>query len=49
MVFPRDQALTPQTEEGIERIEWVDLDEAIKLVGFQNLEVVLQRFKAWLG
>lgn len=49
MVFPRAQVLTPQTEEGIERIEWVDLDEAIKLVGFQNLEVVLERFKAWLG
>lgn len=49
MVFPRAQALTPQTEEGIERIEWVGLDEAIKLVGFQNLEVVLERFKNWFG
>ncbi len=47
MVFPRAQELTPQTEEGIEQIEWVALDEAIKKVGFENLEEVLVRFKNW--
>ena len=45
MVFPRAQALKPQTEEGIEKIEWVPLSSAIELVEFENLKFILREFK----
>lgn len=35
---------SPQHEEDIEQVQWMDLDEAIKRVGFQNLKTVLNRF-----
>jgi hypothetical protein len=34
----------PQYEEDIELVQWMDLDEALKRVGFQNLKTVLSRF-----
>lgn len=47
MVFPREQDTYPQKEEGIERIEWVDLEVALKQVQFDNLRTVLKRFGEW--
>lgn len=40
-----DESTIPQAEEQIEKTEWVILNEAIKMVEFDNLEIVLQRFK----
>ncbi len=48
MIFPREQLLIPQAEEGIEKIKWVDLEDAIELVGFKNLKEVLLRFNNWI-
>lgn len=45
MIFPRIQKLIPQKSEGIERMDWVLLNEAEQMVGFDNLKVVLQRFR----
>lgn len=45
MVFPRIQNLKPQTEEGIEQVEWIPLRKAIDLAGFDNLKEVLRRFE----
>lgn len=45
MIYPRTQNLVPQKSEGIEKIEWYDLNEAQNLVGFENLRLVLKSFK----
>lgn len=42
-------AFTPQLDEGIEKVEWAELAEARAKVGFENLVVVLDRFKESLG
>lgn len=47
MVTQSDNA-TPQHEEQIEEVRWVALDEAIKIVGFENLQKVLDEFRFWL-
>lgn len=39
--------LKPEREEGIEKLEWVPLDEATKKVGYDNLRLVLQSFSNW--
>jgi 8-oxo-dGTP pyrophosphatase MutT (NUDIX family) len=44
MVFPRVQALHPQKSEGIERIEWIELQKALDMVSFDNLQEVLKAF-----
>ena len=44
MIFTKEESLVPQGEEGIEKIEWVELEEAIEKVGFDNLKEVLIRF-----
>jgi len=49
MIFTQDQELTPQIEEGIESINWIELDNAIHKVGFDNLKEVLVRFKNWMA
>src|SRR5699024_5084198 len=36
-------SFTPQLEEGITKVEWVDIQEAMKKVGYKNLEEVLQK------
>lgn len=41
MVFENVQQFAPQTSEGIEKVEWVELIEAKKRVGYENLEKVL--------
>ena len=45
MVLPQETELLPQSEEGIESIEWVELAEAIERVGYKNLVEVLSRFR----
>jgi 8-oxo-dGTP pyrophosphatase MutT (NUDIX family) len=36
---------TPQTEEGIEKVSWIALEKAKKLVGYENLSEVLGMFE----
>ena len=48
MSFENPQSFTPETSEGIELVEWVELDKAIGKVGFQNLVPVLEDFKVKL-
>jgi len=45
MNFENPQSFTPETSEGIELVEWVEIDKAIGKVGFQNLVPVLEDFK----
>jgi len=45
MNFENLQSFTPETSEGIELVEWVEIDKAIGKVGFQNLVPVLEDFK----
>ena len=49
MIYGSDQSFIPQSEEGIEDIEWRDLEIAIQEVGYQNLVDVLNRFKEDFG
>lgn len=46
MRFPSDAELAfyPQTEEGIQKVSWVFLKKAQKLVGYENLTEVLENF-----
>lgn len=39
---------TPQSEEEIEQVEWVPVNDAVKMAGFHNLRIVLDRFQKWL-
>ncbi len=44
-----DSSFTPQKEEGITEVAWLPLQDAQKLVGYENLKIILQRFsKNWL-
>jgi 8-oxo-dGTP pyrophosphatase MutT (NUDIX family) len=43
------QHFEPQLNEQIESVEWVPLNEAIIKVGYENLKIVLNSFKTWLG
>lgn len=40
-----DEHFEPQEEEGIKEVKWIDLTEAISVVGYKNLAEVLNRFK----
>jgi 8-oxo-dGTP pyrophosphatase MutT (NUDIX family) len=42
------QEFTPQVEEDIEEVRWVELGEARAMVSFDNLKLVLERFEEWL-
>ncbi len=42
-----EKRFRPQSEEGIDKAEWIDLDEAISRVGYQNLVEVLTSFSNW--
>jgi len=35
---------TPQADEGIEKVEWMEIASAVERVGYQNLKDLLQRF-----
>jgi len=45
MHFEKPQSFMPETSEGIELVEWVELNKAIDKVGFKNLIPVLEDFK----
>lgn len=38
------QEFTPQKKEGISKVRWVPVDEALEIVGYENLKDVIQRF-----
>lgn len=40
-------SFTPQREEDIEQVDWVDLDTAREQVGFDNLREILAAFALW--
>jgi 8-oxo-dGTP pyrophosphatase MutT (NUDIX family) len=44
MVFTKSEVLDPQTEEGIEKIEWVDISEAKERAGYENLREILKKY-----
>jgi 8-oxo-dGTP pyrophosphatase MutT (NUDIX family) len=48
MVLPTDKPFCPQTSENIETVDWIDLEEAISLVSFDNLREVLGAFAGWV-
>lgn len=41
----RDVEFNPETEEGIEKVEWTPLSKALSLVGYDNLVEVLTSLK----
>lgn len=45
MEFEHEQFFEPQLEEGITKVQWLDLETAIQEVGYQNLKDVLEDFK----
>ena len=45
MVYAKEQVLSPQNEEGIQKLEWIALSKAYEMVGFDNLRQVLACFK----
>ena len=49
MVIPYHIQFVPQQNEGIEKIEWIILQEALKNVGFDNLKQILLRFQNWIN
>jgi 8-oxo-dGTP pyrophosphatase MutT (NUDIX family) len=42
------QKFSPESKEGIEKVCWIELDQAIELAGFENLKTVLIKLKKWL-
>lgn len=44
MIYRGEQDLVPQKEEGIEKIEWISVSEALQKVGYDNLKIILKRF-----
>lgn len=48
MCWKSKQSFSPQQEEGIQQIKWVQVDEAVERVGFKNLKETLISFKAKL-
>jgi 8-oxo-dGTP pyrophosphatase MutT (NUDIX family) len=45
MKIKGEQKFRPQREEGIEQVSWFSLNKAEKMVGYKNLEKVIQVFK----
>lgn len=48
MKIEKSRYLTPQKEEGITALDWVDLQVARDKVGYKNLLKVLKCFKEWI-
>jgi len=36
--------LSPQVEEGITNLKWIEPNRALKMVGYKNLEKVIEAF-----
>lgn len=45
MIFTKAETLKPQKEEGIEKVEWVPLQQAIEKTGYENIKVILRKFQ----
>lgn len=41
------QKFSPQTNEDITKVCWINLDRAMEIAGFDNLKEVLAAFKKW--
>lgn len=49
MTLSEDQEMfTPQKSEGISRIEWVSAAKSEELAGYQNMKVLIKRFRTHL-
>jgi len=46
-MFTAEDTFIPQTEEDIEKTDWFPLDEAMNIVGYENLKTILKAFKKW--
>jgi 8-oxo-dGTP pyrophosphatase MutT (NUDIX family) len=46
MIFSADQSFMPQTDEGISEIRWMEVGEAIDILGYDNLKEISRRFVA---
>ena len=44
MIFTAPVSFVPQKEEGIEQVKWVEVDQALKILGFENLQQLAVRF-----
>lgn len=44
MIFTQSEDLKPQLEEGIEKIEWVEVSKAIGKAGYENLKQILKKY-----
>lgn len=44
MKTDRREGLLPQKEEGITDLKWVDANKALDMVGYKNLEIVLDTY-----
>lgn len=42
MILTKVETFTPQEKEGIEKVEWLSLDESISRAGFENLRGILK-------
>lgn len=45
----KSEHFTPESNEGIEKVCWVDVDRAMKIAGYDNLRDVLSTFKEWIN
>jgi len=43
MLLTKDEGFTPEKKEGIEKVEWASLNEAISKAGFENLKEILRK------
>ena len=46
MAAADESAMSPQQEEGITQVKWVELEEAQRLAGFQNLKEILNKVRS---
>ncbi len=44
MIFTQKENLHPQLEEGIEKIEWVEISGAKERAGYDNLKQILKKY-----
>ncbi len=49
MIITVNEDLEPQAEEGIEAVKWVELQNAIQMLGYDNLKEVCRRFEKSLA
>jgi 8-oxo-(d)GTP phosphatase len=49
LMISKAVTFVPQAEELIEEVRWFHIDEALRLVAFENLRIVLGRVKAVLA